>query len=195
MCLSYRCDRGSSRDTLVGRRFFKVDVHKLGAAFAWLEQHNPYYFNAEWREDAAAAWALDDVVIGVTREIEHDPGQAPPISGDCRRRWLDHAKREATAGDAGYAIGRRLLDTLLGEAAEEEVDLWNHARRMVANVFGKNAYRMATSFPQEVFVVALCARGILDLALPQDHGVLHTVKALRTLDTDAGPRPRSPLWL
>ena len=170
-----------------GKSLFKVDVRKLRAAFVWLRQHNPYYFNVDWREDAAAAWESDDVVIGVTREIEHDPGQAPPISGDCLRRWLDHAKREATAGDAGYAIGRRLLETLVGEAGEEDADFWNLARRMVADVFGHSAYRIATSFPQDVFVVALCAREILDLALPKDQGVLHTLKALRTLDTNACP--------
>ena len=93
----------------------------------------------EWRENAAAAWALDNVVIGVTREIEDDPGQAPPISGDCLRRWLDQANREATAGDAGYGIGRCLLESLLGEAGEEEVELWNQARSMVADVINKNA--------------------------------------------------------
>ena len=39
-----------------GKALFKIDVKKLRAAFAWLKEHNPYYFNVEWREDAAAAW-------------------------------------------------------------------------------------------------------------------------------------------
>ena len=54
-----------------GKSLFKVDVHKLRAAFAWLRQHNPYYFNVEWREDAAAAWESDDVVIGITRAVSY----------------------------------------------------------------------------------------------------------------------------
>ena len=39
-----------------GKALFKVDVHKLWLAFQWLNQHNPFYYHAEWRDGAAAAW-------------------------------------------------------------------------------------------------------------------------------------------
>ena len=61
----------------------------------------------EWREDAAAAWSADDVEVGTVREADDEPGQAPPVTGACFIRWMEHAGREACAGGAGFAIGRR----------------------------------------------------------------------------------------
>ena len=72
----------------------------------------------EWRDDAAAAWEAEDVQVGVVREADEDLGQAPPVSGACFRRWMQLARTEAAAGDSGYAIGRRVLDTVLEEAGE-----------------------------------------------------------------------------
>ena len=74
-------------------------------------------------------------------------------------------------------------------ASEGDVDLWNLARRVVAQVFDKNAYRMATSLPQDILLVALSARGIVDLGLPQDQAPLDMLSALRSIDGagDAGP--------
>ena len=83
---------------------------------------------------------------------------------------MQWAQSEATAGDAGYPIGKRLFAMLMDDAGapEGDVDLWNLVRRMVAQVFDKNAYRMATSLPQDILLVALSARGVVELGLTQD---------------------------
>ena len=81
--------------------------------------------------------------------------QLPRHSG----RWMQWAQSEATAGDAGYPIGKRLFAMLMDDAGapEGDVDLWNLVRRMVVQVFDKNAYRMATSLPQDI-IKAISAR-------------------------------------
>ena len=154
------------RSHAAGKALFKIDVQKLRLAFAWLKEHNPYYYNVEWREDAAVAWEAEDVTIGVAREASDADGQALPVGRECFKRWMQRAQSEASAGDEGYPIGRRLLAMLRSEAEEDDEDLWNLARRMVAEVFGQSAYRMAKSLPLEIFAVALCARDLLDLGLP-----------------------------
>ena len=141
----------------------------------------------EWREDAAAAWEADGVQVGVVREVDDVLGQPPPITRSCFQRWMLHARGEAAAGDAGYAIGRRALDLLAGEADDPDFDVWNLVRRVVADVFGHSVFRVASSLPQEVLAVALCARGVLDLGLPQDQSAQDILQVLRTLDTDACP--------
>ena len=60
-------------------------------------------------------------------------------------------------------------------------DLWNLMRRVVAEVFDQNVFRMATTLPQEVLSVALCARGILDLGLPHNLEAQDALQALRSL--------------
>ena len=59
---------------------FKVVVLKLKAAFLWLKANNPYYANVEWREDAAAAWTVEDVQVGTTREADDDVSHVPPAT-------------------------------------------------------------------------------------------------------------------
>ena len=56
------------KDHSPGKALFKVDVQKLRLAFEWLKKYNTFYYNVEWREDAAAAWEAEDVEIGVTRD-------------------------------------------------------------------------------------------------------------------------------
>ena len=58
-----------------GRALFNVDGQKLWLAFEWLNQHNPFYYHVEWREDVAAAWEAENVEIGVTREATELAGQ------------------------------------------------------------------------------------------------------------------------
>ena len=91
----------------------------------------------EWREDAAAAWEAEDVEIGVTREATELAGQGLPVSSLCFQQWMQRAESEATAGDTGYPIGKRVFAMLMDDsgASEGDVDLWNLARRMVAEVF------------------------------------------------------------
>ena len=164
------------------KALFKVDVHKLRLAFAWLKVHNPYYHDVEWSENAATAWNAEEVLIGVVRETCDDDGQALPVSSQCFQRWMQHAQREAMAGDLGYPIGRRLLELLTSDLEEDScADLWNLMRRLVAEVFDKSVFRLATVLPQEVLSVALCARGILDLGLPQTLAAQDTLQALRSL--------------
>ena len=181
-----------------GKALFKVDVRKLKLAFDWLKQHNPYYYHVEWREDAAAAWEADDVEIGVTREATELAGEGLAVSSACFQKWMQRAQSEARAGDGGYPIGQRVFAMLMDASGEDAsyVDdgnmLWNLVRRVVAQVFGRNVYRMATSLPQDILLVALSARGVVDLGLPQDQAPLDMLRALRSMD-DAGDA--SPLEL
>ena len=46
---------------------------------------------------------------------------------------------------------------------------------------------MATTLPQDILAVALAARGIVDLGLPQDRDPLDMLRALRWLDTNECP--------
>ena len=40
--------------------------------------HNPYYYDVEWRDDAASAWEATIVEIGVTREATKLAGEGTP---------------------------------------------------------------------------------------------------------------------
>ena len=179
-----------------GRALFKVNVAKLKAAFLWLKANNPYYADVEWRDDAADAWADGDVEVGTTREADDDSSHAPPVTPTCFVRWMEHAAAEAAAGDFGYAIGKRVRELVLeGDSDDEEPvsdspagsGVWARVRRLVAEVFGKSIFRMATALPQDILVVALAARGVLDLGLPQAGEPFDALRALRTLDTNDCP--------
>ena len=77
---------------------------------------------------------------------------------------MEHAEREDLAGDVGDPIGRRVLELLTSDLEEDDsADLWNLMRREVAEVFHQNVFRKATTLPQDILSVALCARGILTL--------------------------------
>ena len=53
------------------------------------------------------------------------------------------------AGDVGYPIGRRVLELLMSDVEEDDSgDLWNLMRRVVAEVFDQNVFRMATTLPR-----------------------------------------------
>ena len=173
-----------------GNALFKVDVTKLRSAFLWLKANNPYYAGVEWREEAAAAWAADDVQVGTTREGDDDSGQAVPVTRTCFERWMERTEVEAMGGDFGYAIGRRLREVLGDTEAGDQApvsdsaaapDAWSHVRRLVAEVFQQNVLRMATALPQDVLAVALSARGILDLGLPPGGEAPDTLRAVRSL--------------
>ena len=81
-----------------GNALFKVDVTKLRSAFLWLKANNPYYADAEWREEAAVAWAADDLQVGTTREGDDDSGQAVPVTRTCFERWMERTEVEAMGG-------------------------------------------------------------------------------------------------
>ena len=51
---------------------------------------------------------------------------------------------------------------------------------------------MATSLPQDILLVALSARGVVELGLPQDQAPLDMLSALRSID---GAGDASPLEL
>ena len=102
---------------------------------------------------------------------------APPLTPTCFVRWMQHAGSEGVAGDFGYAIGKRLREIILDDGCDDEEpgsasatvsSVWAGVRRLVAEVFGKSVFRMATTLPQDILAVALAACGILDLGLPQD---------------------------
>ena len=159
-----------------GRALFKVDVTKLKAAFLRLKANNTYYADVERRYDAAEAWTGDDVEVGSTREADSDSSHVPPVTPTCFVRWMEHARSETIAGDFGYAIGKRLREFILGDGCDDEEpgsasatvsSVWAGVRRLVAEVFGKSVFRMATTLPQDILAVALAARGIADLGLPQ----------------------------
>ena len=48
---------------------------------------------------------------------------------------------------------------------------------------------MATSLPQDILVVALCLRGVLDLGLAQDQGAQDMLNAVRSIDCDSDASP------
>ena len=85
---------------------------------------------------------------------------------------MSHATSEASAGDQGYPIGRRVLDLLANEDDDSGADLWNLVRREFAEVFKENVLRVAHSLPQELLAVVLSVRVRLDLALPQDQNII-----------------------
>ncbi|CAK0889497.1 unnamed protein product [Prorocentrum cordatum] len=179
-----------------GRALFKVGARKLKAAFLWLKANNPHCANAEWRGDAADAWAGDDAQVGATREADDDSAKVPPVTPTCFERWMGLAVSEAAAGDFGHAIGKRVRELLLeGEPVDAEPDSTDapgydargRARRLVAEVFGQNVYRVATSLSQDIIAVALAARGILDLGLPQGGEPSDALRAIRSLDAHDCP--------
>ena len=74
-----------------------------------------------------------------------------------------------------------------GSASAVESTVWAAIRRLVAEVFRKDVFRMATTLPQDILAVALAARGVLDLSLPQNADPAATLRALRSLDTTDCP--------
>ncbi|CAK0867486.1 unnamed protein product [Prorocentrum cordatum] len=179
-----------------GRALFRVDISKLKAAFLWSKANSPYHAKVEWRGDAADAWAGDDVEVGTTREADSDASHAPPVTPTCFARWMEHGRTEAVAGDFGHVIGNRLREVISdgdcddegpGPAGAAGSRTWAEVRRLVADVFGKNVFRMATTLPRDIPAVALAARGVLDLGLPRGGGATDTLRALRSLDTDERP--------
>ncbi|CAK0838817.1 unnamed protein product [Prorocentrum cordatum] len=186
----------SAKGKSAGRALFKVDISKLKAAFLWLKANNPYSAEVEWRDDAADAWTGDEVEVGTTREADSDASHVPPVTPTCFARWMEHGRTEAVASDFGYAIGKRLREVISDGDSDDEGPgpagaagsrMWAEVRRLVADVFGKSVFRMASTLPQDTLAVALAARGILALGLPRDGDATDTLRALRTLDTNECP--------
>ena len=179
-----------------GRALFKAEVRKRKAAFLWLKSNNLYYANVEWRDDAADAWTGDNVEVGRTREADSDSFHVPAVTRLCFARWMEHARSETLAGDFGYTIRKRIREVIMdsgcddeepGSASAVESNVWAAIRRLVAEVFRKDVFRMATTLPQDILAVALAARGVLELSLPQDTDPADTLRALRSLDTTDCP--------
>ena len=85
-------------------------------------------------------------------------------------------------GDLGYAIGRRVIEFLTSEFEDgSSGDLWNCMRRVVADVFGQSVFRMATTLPNDILSVALSARGVLELGLPNNLDARASLQALPSL--------------
>ena len=108
------------------------------------------------------------MLIGVVRESSDDDDQVLPISNQCFQRWMLDWGSEATSGDLGYPIGRRLFELLRSDLEEDSSE-------------DLSVFRMATSMPHYIFSAALCARGVLDLGLPQTLEAQDTLQAVRSL--------------
>ena len=130
------------------------------------------------------------------RETNMDPSQIPTVTPTCFVWWMEHTRSEGVAGDFGYAIGRRLWEVTLDDGCDNEEpssasatasSVWTGVRRLVAEVFGKSVFRMATTLPQDILAVALAARSIVDLGLPEDTDPLDMLRAFRSLDTHDCP--------
>ena len=91
------------RNRVSNKMPFKVNIHKLRAAFAWLKRHNPFYRHIVWDEAAAAAWCSESIVVGTTREEDLRWQSVPKSSSvGCRKR---SASRIPRALDFPWAVG------------------------------------------------------------------------------------------
>ena len=77
---------------------------QVKAAFLWLQANNPYYANVEWREDAAAAWTVEDVQVGATREADDDVWHVPPATPAVAT--LSEALSDFSAQHTGWSLQR-----------------------------------------------------------------------------------------
>ena len=60
------------------------------------------------------------------------------------------------------------------------MDKWTDIRRLAAGVFHANTFRMAPALPQDVLVVAMAAREIVNLALSETYNANDMFQVLRT---------------
>ena len=75
-----------------------------------------------------------------------------------------------------------MIECLTNEFEEDgSADLWNFMRRVVAEVFDQNVFRMATTLSNDILSVALCAREVLDLGLPPTLDARACLAAVRSL--------------
>ena len=173
-----------------GKAPFKVDVHKLRAAFHWLKQNNPYYYNVEWIESREQEWNDEEIPVGTTREEDITEGLGQQVTGDVIRLWLRESELNRASGEAGFPIGNRLLNLLKenvepgsassatprhpGQPTETlelpdfdtdktDVDPWNSLRAKIATTMRSNSLRAANAVPDQIIAVFLHFSNLLDL--------------------------------
>ena len=69
---------------------------------------------------------------------------------------------------------------LAEEEAESDADIWKQVRKIAAEVFEQSVFRAATSLPQDVLIVTLHSREVLDLGFPQNVPAKSVLQAIRT---------------
>ena len=149
---------------------FKVNVHKLRHAFLWLQRHNPYYHDIEWRDSSAAEWEKDDVQLP-TREEPDVAGEGLQVNREIVLSWFRHAGMSQTCGEAGYPMGSRLvalMDGLLPAFDADEPNpfqAWNMLRTMAADTLGSSWLRAASSMPLEIVALVLHEHGQMNLRI------------------------------
>ena len=166
----------------------------MRAAFHWLKENNPYYYNVEWKESREQEWNDEEIPVGTTREEDITEGLGLQVTGDVIRLWLRESQLNRASGEAGFPIGNRLLALLtespeagsatsgqtsepenLPECGEEQekFDPWNSLRSKIAATMRSNSLRAATALPDPVVGVFLHFSDLLDLGAcpssdPQD---------------------------
>ena len=128
-----------------GSALFKVGVTKLRSAFLWLKANNPYYADVEWREEAAVAWAADDVQVGTTREGDDDSGQAVPVTRTCFERWMERTEVEAMGAISDMpAAGGCARSSTTRRPATRRQSLTAPRRRMLGPTSGGSSPRCSS---------------------------------------------------
>ena len=149
---------------------FKVNVQKLRAAYLWLKENNPYYRHITWDTDAAHAWSHEDVSVGTTKEEYFLSDQPLPVAQEHFGRWMQEAEAQQEVGaEAGFAMGRRLLEVLTQQRDETTTkDSWSLLRAQVADVQNQCYIRAASALQETCIAVLLYAHGALTLPTMPD---------------------------
>ena len=86
----------------IKRKSFAVNMDRLRAAYAWLQEHNPYYKSIEWDESAAAAWDGEpdiqcrDEIIDAHVDVDKS----------CFCKWIAAGRQALESGSSGFARSR-----------------------------------------------------------------------------------------
>ena len=146
---------------------FKVDVHKLFAAFRWLKANNRWYKDVEWVDAWAKEWENEDVDIGTSREDDFDDGEALAVNRDQFETWMQLARRHRSCEDKGFELGQRLLGLIEqcgnsghcndddNDSDEDCLNEWDAVRRLTSNCLGSPLLKMSGILTRDALASAL----------------------------------------
>jgi hypothetical protein len=79
---------------------------------------------------------------------------------------MEEALCQRACGEAGFAIGARLLALIDEERGDEDADVWNVVRAMAAKVTGINYLRAASAVSDQILAAILHANDAIDTGIP-----------------------------